>query len=84
MKLLGLTLPTQVPLGAWFLAPVMYTGTLYVDILDRRSHIYQHAEDGGTFRYIFTTWIGFRNIIAVREVLLLYFVNLTCSKGPNH
>ncbi|PVF99797.1 Abi-domain-containing protein [Serendipita vermifera] len=62
-KLLGLTLPTGVPLGAWFLAPIMYTGTLYTEILDRRSHIYRHEEEGGSIRWIFTTWIGFRNII---------------------
>ncbi|CAG8697597.1 3265_t:CDS:2, partial [Acaulospora colombiana] len=49
LKLLGLTLPTGVPLGAWFLAPIMYTGTLYTEILDTRSSIYRHDEEGGSY-----------------------------------
>ncbi|CCA73790.1 related to CAAX prenyl protease 2 [Serendipita indica DSM 11827] len=64
LHLLGLSLPTSVPLGAWFLAPLMYTGTIYVQLLDKELPLQRNWSFAESVKPIFTTWIGFRNIIA--------------------
>ena len=65
LRLLGLSLPTSVPLGAWFLAPLMYTGSIYVQLLDKELPLQRNWSFKESIRPIFTTWLGFRNIIAV-------------------
>ncbi|KAG8835883.1 hypothetical protein FRC17_000433 [Serendipita sp. 399] len=64
LSLLGLTGIARVPLGAWFLAPLMYTGPLYVQALDQELPFQKKWSFNQSVAPIFGTWLGFRNILA--------------------
>jgi hypothetical protein len=67
MHLLGIVY-SHIPIGAWFLAPLVYTGSLYVQMLDGELPFQKNWSLRKSLGPIFTSWLGFRNIIAVRLI----------------
>lgn len=64
ITILGLNIPLHVPLGAWLLAPVLYTGPLYVQLVEGEMPFQQNWSVATKVAPIFTNWLEFRNIIA--------------------
>ncbi|KIM23733.1 hypothetical protein M408DRAFT_77114 [Serendipita vermifera MAFF 305830] len=63
LHLLGITV-SGIPKGSWFLAPLMYLGSFYVQLLDQELPLQKHWSLKAAVAPIFTSWLGFRNIIA--------------------
>jgi prenyl protein peptidase len=70
MRLLGIVY-SNIPISAWYLAPLLYTGSLYIQMLDRELPFQQNWSLQGSLVPIFKSWLGFRNIIAVRLIQCL-------------
>jgi prenyl protein peptidase len=67
MHLLGIVY-SHIPISAWFLAPLLYTGSFYVQMLDRELPFQRNWSLRTSLGPLFTSWLGFRNIIAVRSI----------------
>src|SRR5258706_6889478 len=63
--LLGLQFPSHVPLGAWFLAPLLYLGPLYAQMLKQELPLQRNWSYRANVRPIFGNWIGIRNFVVV-------------------
>jgi len=61
--LLGLQFPSHVPLGAWFLAPLLYLGPLYAQMLKQGLPLQRNWSYRANVRPIFGNWIGIRNFV---------------------
>lgn len=75
--LLGFTIPSQHK--AWLIVPLLYIGPLYVQILEGAMPFQKNSSMLETFRFIFGTWTGFRNIIGVRLVYCPHPLALTIA-----
>lgn len=65
LGLLGLHFPSHVPLGAWFLAPLLYLGPLYAQMLKHELPFQRHWSYAANITPIFGNWIGIRNFVVV-------------------
>ena len=64
-ELLGLQFPSHVPLGAWFLAPLLYLGPLYAQMLRQGLPFQRNWSYRGNVRPVFGDWVGIRNFVVV-------------------
>lgn len=65
LELLGLQPPSHVALGAWFLAPLLYLGPLYAQMLKLELPFQQNWSYRANIQPIFGNWIGIRNFVVV-------------------
>src|SRR5258708_3997716 len=65
LKLIGLQFPSHVPLGTWFLAPLLYLGPLYAQMLKQDLPFQRNWSYRTNISPIFRDWIGIRDFIVV-------------------
>ena len=65
LQLLGLQFPSHVPLGTWFLAPLLFLGPLYAQMLKQELPFQHNWSYRANIRPVFGNWIGIRNFVVV-------------------